>query len=55
MSTEERLVRGFTESDSNSFRFGRAALWRNFDVNSVRAACEACSAIWNLSSNSALL
>jgi hypothetical protein len=32
---------------------GRAILGRNFDVTIRRAACEACSATWNLGTNSA--
>jgi hypothetical protein len=31
----------------------RAILGRNFDVTSGWSACEACSATWNLSTNSA--
>jgi hypothetical protein len=32
---------------------GRAILGRTFDVTDGRAACEACSATWNLGTNSA--
>jgi hypothetical protein len=32
---------------------GRATLGRNVDVSIGRAACEACSAKWNMSTNSA--
>jgi hypothetical protein len=30
---------------------GKATLEQNFDVSIVRAACEACSATWNLGVN----
>jgi hypothetical protein len=33
-------------------KIGKAILGRNFDVTIGRAACEACSATWNLDNNS---
>jgi hypothetical protein len=50
----KKLSRGFTVYNQNfDIDIGRATLRLNFYVTIRRAACEASSATWNLSTNSA--